>query len=126
MVFTKGKKVATWTGAAGILALLGAAFASRGWLLEEWHLHKLGSKNARAVKAAAEWLYEMRSKKAIPRLIQIVKGRRDTEPEELSWALRPLAKVGGVEAVSALISDDDENFRCWAMKGKRGAGRSSV
>jgi HEAT repeat protein len=68
------------TACAGVLAV--AAFAARDRLAEAWHLHRLGSTDSAARFRAAKRLGELRSVKAIPGLIELLR----TLPEDAGAA----------------------------------------
>jgi hypothetical protein len=82
MMMGRGKRVAAFTGIFG-LALLGIfAFRSRGALYEEWLICRLSSSNREARNAAAGKLAELECLKAVPRIIDLIRG---DDQERLEW-----------------------------------------
>lgn len=57
----------------GLAVLVGAGFASKDRILEEWWIHKLKTGSEEEKKDAAERLGKMRSFRAIPPLVAVMK-----------------------------------------------------
>src|SRR5262245_1050448 len=69
---SRGKLPLLLAIAVGLLAAGGAAFWYRNALFERWHLHMLHSKDPADWPVAAERLGELRSARAVPRLVEIL------------------------------------------------------
>src|SRR5262245_63728119 len=66
----RGRRTLLLALGAGVLAAGAAAFAYRNALSEQWHLRMLDSKDPANWHIAAESLGELRSARAVPKLIQ--------------------------------------------------------
>jgi len=69
----RGKRVAAIAAALGTAMLLGAAFAGRGAIVEQWWIWNLRSPEAADRYAAAEKLVELKSARAVPHLVEAVR-----------------------------------------------------
>lgn len=109
----------------GSLVLVIAGFALRDRVFEQWLLWKLESGNEQARKIAAERLGEMRSARAAPRLVQILRERAQTADEirayalstgldmtepfwEEDWTTKAIAAIGvrAIPAIAEVIKDE--------------------
>ena len=69
----RGRRTLFLALGAGLLAAGAAAFAYRNALAERWHLWMLHSKDPANWKIAAERLGELRSARAVPRLMELLR-----------------------------------------------------
>lgn len=84
----KGRRTAIVTGAAALIIFLAAGFLTRDRLVEEWYILKLDSADFTENFRAALKLGEMRSTRAIPKLVTLLKrsDRHDFEAME-AWPI---------------------------------------
>src|ERR1041385_1119749 len=80
-----GRRTALAAGGIGFLVVIGAGFALRGKLLEEWWLFRLGSNDPAVREEAAAGLSALGSRRAIPRLCEMA---RDGAPGRPLIAVR--------------------------------------
>jgi hypothetical protein len=94
---------ALYLTAALLAALLAAAgFAFRDLALELWHIHRLSGEYEEWERAdAAERLVALRSRRAISRLVAVIRDEEDFG----TWASRALARLGpaGVDALAGAL-----------------------
>ena len=77
-----GRRTA-WLSAVVLVAVLAVtAFAARHWLRETWLIHRLGSEDKTVQHDAAAKLAELKSLRAVPRLVEMV-GRDRGEKIEI-------------------------------------------
>ena len=69
---TTGKKGAITSGVVLLVVLGVTVFASRHWLRETWLIHKLGTDEVQVRNDAAAQLAEMKSLRAVPRLVELI------------------------------------------------------
>jgi HEAT repeat protein len=119
--------VLAMVGAAASAAALAVLQADR--IREEWYLWCLGSREAGTSEAAARRLAELGVVRAIPRLVEIVRGREGQEgdpvfcrpgdltgrPAHAVQALRSLEGPGAVPFLAPLSRDHDPDVRSWAL-----------
>lgn len=74
MKATKSKRLTHLTISLGVVVLVAAGFAFKRPILEQWYLWELESEEEQERKLAAEKLGELRSVRAIPSLIKILRG----------------------------------------------------
>jgi HEAT repeat protein len=118
----RGRSVAWTATAIGIVVLLVAAFLCRGLLYQEIDIRKLRSKDSREVLAAAERLAAMRSARAVPGLLDLIKGEktlRDAGP--LFDSLKRCASSGGHHVIEGLTDflfrpEGCDELRFWAAR----------
>ncbi len=88
MSVRKGRLFALAAASAGLITLLGAGLASNGFLVEQWWLYRLQSGGEAEKRAAIAKLGEMRSVRAIPRLIKLLDDSFDPDwPQEYPFQL---------------------------------------
>ena len=69
----KGKRIAFLAAALGIVVLAGLGVALKALVMERIYIHQLGSKDPYERRCAGERLAEVRSEKAIPHLVTLLK-----------------------------------------------------
>src|SRR5262245_57584592 len=136
----RGKLTLLLALGAGLLAAGAAAFAYRNALAERWHLRMLESKDPANWQIAAERLGELRSARAVPKLIQRL---RDLYPKDPPSAKSPplpgpppdphpydtaLEAIGppAAPALVEALGSFEENFRRTVDSILLGIGRPSV
>jgi hypothetical protein len=72
MMTGRGRAVAVASTLAGIAVLLAAGWCLRDVAVEEWYIHRLGSKDPIDLRRVIERLQEMRSTRAIPRILEVL------------------------------------------------------
>jgi hypothetical protein len=98
----RGRRVAVGAGVLGLLVLAGTAFALRDRLIEQWHLFRLESRDVSVRFRAAVRLGEMRSLRALPKLVDVLKETDERRLEaEAVWGPRFSAEASGVAGVFA-------------------------
>ncbi len=103
---TKGRRVAIGEGAVAIVVLAVAVVVSRDRIREEWHLHVLRTGYAEERLAAAKRLGELRSVRAVPRLIERYESLQANEAVRLPTAndvFQEAMKEIGEPALPALV-----------------------
>jgi len=88
----RGKRVAAIAAALGTAMLLGAAFAGRGAIVEQWWIWNLRSPEAADRYAAAEKLVELKSARAVPHLVEAV--RADKTEDIRGFVVRTYRRSG--------------------------------
>jgi len=73
----RGKIVALATVGVGVVVLVAAGFAAKGRIREEWYIHQLQSANEETRLHAAERLGELKSLRAVPELIRMLRANGD-------------------------------------------------
>jgi HEAT repeat protein len=111
----RGKWVALSVLAGSLLAAGGAAYLCRDALLERLYLYRLRGSDPAFWPHAAHRLGELRSAKAVPRLVELLlynlnQTRSDSRPELFS---RPLAMIGepAVPALVPLVASSGDQVR---------------
>lgn len=135
----RGKRALLLALGAGLLAAGGAAFAYRNALSERWHLWMLHSKDPANWQIAAERLGELRSARAVPRLIQLLRNlypqntdRRSPQPPPAPPDPHPydaaLLAIGrpATGALVEALGSSEENFRSTVDSILLGIGKPSV
>src|SRR5262245_25513149 len=102
MQVRRGRALAIGTGVAGTAAFFFLCLSPRGPVREPWHLWQLDSADLAVRSHAAERLGEMRSVRAIPRLMALLEADYAGDPPMPSSA-RALARIGA-PAVPALLA----------------------
>src|SRR2546427_6577736 len=97
----RGKTFVVFTMVLSVAVLLGGVIASKDRLREEWFLRKLDSKDKEEREFAIEKLGELRSSRAVPRLVELAKNE-SVELLESSPVAKALIHIGS-PAVRALL-----------------------
>src|SRR5262245_59662702 len=136
----RGKLTLLLALAAGLLAAGAAAFGYRNALFERWHLRMLHSKDPANWQIAAERLGELRSARAVPRLVELLRKlypessyppphgtppRLPPDAHPYDTALLAIGKPAAPALVEALGSAE-ENFRFRVDSILLGIGSPSV
>ncbi len=69
----RGRRVAIGVVVVGAMVIVWAGIAFEEKLVEQWYLWKLDSPEEKERELAAEKLGQMRSRRAIPRLVEILR-----------------------------------------------------
>ena len=122
MMRRKGKRLTYLTISLGVLVLVAAGFAFKRPILEQWYLWELESEDEQERKLAAEKLGELRSVRAIPSLIRILRGEyafpgepNPGEPLILHYSSEALARIGA-PAVPSLIEIFSDKIEAKKLK----------
>lgn len=108
----RGRRAALAVATLGIATLLGAGFAQRRELAERWYIWRLGSADLVARFRAARSLGKLRSKRAVPGLVALLRDseRHEAEAAEVWGSVtsapdavaRTLEAIGPAECLPAL------------------------
>ncbi len=126
----RGRRVAIGVVVVGAMVIVWAAIAFEGKLVEQWYLWKLESAGEEEQELAAEKLWQMKSRSAIPRLVEILRrapkrwfavhswggfssGTRLTTDVRSHYSFRALVRIGrpAVSALQPLLEDEDDGNR---------------
>jgi HEAT repeat protein len=100
----RGKRVAMAIGGLGIAVLILGTVASWKWIAETWWLYRLDSTEERAQLEAAERLGDLRSRRAIPKLVLFYQKKSADSVE-----IPPVFFRIGPEAVAVIVKSLPEN-----------------
>ena len=101
----RGKAFALSTAVVALAVLVAAGFAAKDRIREEWYLHKLQTGGQNEREFAAEVLVELRSSRAVPVLVELlrtestvrnllVQRQGRTRYLKTHYAARSLGKIG--------------------------------
>jgi len=130
MAGRKGKRVALLVLAAGVAVLGVAVYAGRDLLIEEWYLYRLRSEDEAVRREAVEHLGDLRSARAVPRLIALAveeaEVHRTTDPsrEGFQDIQATLIKIGsrGITGLVGAFQSSEPAARSFALSTLRGLG----
>ena len=121
-----GKKVAWWGGTMGVVVMVCFGLAAKDRILETWYLWRLESKNEEARGVAAERLGEMKSVRAIPKLVEALRG--EPGAYQSHYSVKALAAIGpeAVLEISRALEDEKEIARIRAAESLRRIGPGAI
>ena len=111
---SRGRRVALWSMLVALVVLAGAAFVCRDAIVDEWQIRQLRSDESETRRAAALTLGERRSERAVPALIDLLRGdpsARDAAQEALVAIFPHASPERAREVVAAFLGvlrQDDE------------------
>jgi HEAT repeat protein len=99
---SRGRRVTLVAAACAAAVVVAAAIAGKDLILERWWIWRLGSKEPATWRAAAERLGEMRSVRAVPRLVEVYLREMAKDGVARDFPGQVLIRIGH-PAVAALL-----------------------
>ena len=129
---SKGRGVAITVATLGTFTLVGAGISVRAEILETWHIWRLGSTSFVAKFRAARRLGELRSQRAIPGLVALLRqsehhqkeaaevwGPQAGAPDRVASVLEEIGPAACVPAISVAMRESRDEKRYWRRRACR-------